>query len=221
MKRDEDAAGVGEKTNDPGNPVLGPPDLAGRSTRPIRDRGSLWRSLVNRFILLAIAAAFAASCRPVSAEQNPLGSVPGVRAKLLSEHDQKREIQLVFEPHAAIMATLSDFILTNGFKAADFTALGAATDAVIGYYDPPARDYRRTSFRQQMEIVSLIGDAAPTNGGAGIHAHIGLGFADGTLHGGHLFEAHAFPTLEMFLVASPTEMHRRHDEALNADLLVP
>jgi len=176
---------------------------------------------MNRCIVLAIAAALAASCRPVSAEPNPLHSVNGVRAKLLDEHDQKREIQLVFEPHAPIMSTLSDFILGNGIKAADFTALGAATDAVIGYYDPPARDYRRTSLRQQMEIVSLIGDAAPTNGGAGLHAHIGLGFADGTMHGGHLFEAHAFPTLEMFLIASPTPLQRRHDEALNADLLVP
>jgi predicted DNA-binding protein with PD1-like motif len=176
---------------------------------------------MNRCIVLAIAAALSASCRPVSAEQNPLQSVRGVRAKLLNEHDQKREIQLVFEPHAAIMATLSDFILSNGFKAADFTALGAATDAAIGYYDPAARDYRRTSLQQQMEIVSLIGDAAPTNGGAGLHAHVGLGFADGTMHGGHLFEAHAFPTLEMFLIASPTALQRRHDDALNADLLVP
>jgi predicted DNA-binding protein with PD1-like motif len=171
--------------------------------------------------LLVLIAALSVSCRSVSAEQNPLRSVKGARAKLLNEHDQTREIQLVFEPHAAIMATLSDFILVNGFKAADFTALGATSDAVIGYYDPPARDYRRTSLRQQMEILSLIGDAAPSNGGAGLHAHIGLGFADGTMHGGHLFEAHAFPTLEMFLIASPTALQRRHDEALNADLLVP
>ena len=176
---------------------------------------------MHRFIWLAIAATFAASCRSVSAEESPLRTVAGVRAKLLGEHDQTREIQLVFEPHAAIMATLSDFILSNGFKAADFTALGAATDAVIGYYDPPARTYQRTSWRQQMEIVSLIGDAAPTSGGAGLHAHIGLGFADGTMHGGHLFEARAFPTLEMFLIASPIAMQRRHDDALNADLLVP
>jgi len=183
--------------------------------------GDLVRTEVVTLLALVAAAALSASCRSVSAEQNPLRSVTGVRAKLLSEHDHTREIQLVFEPHAAIMATLSDFILVNGFKAADFTALGAATDAVIGYYDPPARDYRRTSLRQQMEIVSLIGDAAPMSGGAGLHAHIGLGFADGTMHGGHLFEAHAFPTLEMFLIASPTALQRRHDDALNADLLTP
>jgi predicted DNA-binding protein with PD1-like motif len=176
---------------------------------------------MTRLAVLVVGAALASSCRFAAAEQPPLRAVPGVRAKLLSEHDQTRSYQLVFEPHAAIMATLSELILTNGFKAADFTALGAATDAVIGYYDPAARDYRRTPLQQQMEIVSLIGDAAPTGGAAGLHAHIGLGFADGTMHGGHLFEAHAFPTLEMFLVASPTAMQRRHDGALNAEILVP
>ena len=55
---------------------------------------------MNRFIVpvivVALFAALLASCRSVSAEQNQLRSVTGVRAKLLSEHDQKREIQLVF-----------------------------------------------------------------------------------------------------------------------------
>jgi hypothetical protein len=74
--------------------------------------------------VLALIVALSASCRAVSAEQNPLRSVKGARAKLLGEHDQTREIELVFESHAAIMATLSDVILANGFKAAD--ALGAA-----------------------------------------------------------------------------------------------
>jgi predicted DNA-binding protein with PD1-like motif len=176
---------------------------------------------MTRLPLLVIVAALASSCRIASAEQPLLRSVPGIRAKLVSEHEQTRSYQLVFEPHAAIMATLTDFVLRNELKGASFTALGAATDAVVGFYDPNARNYRRTTWQQQMEIVSLIGDAAPTNGGAGLHVHIGLAFVDGTMHGGHLFEAHASPTLEMFLIASPTPVHRRHDATINADLLVP
>jgi predicted DNA-binding protein with PD1-like motif len=147
--------------------------------------------------------------------------VPGVRVKLVGEHNGTREYQLVFTPRAEIMSTLSDFILRNQLKSVHFTALGACTDAVIGYYDPATRDYRRTPYRQQMEIVSLVGDAAPSKGSAGLHAHIGLAFADGSMRGGHLFAAHAEPTLEMFLVASPTPVTRRHDAALNLDLLAP
>jgi uncharacterized protein len=147
--------------------------------------------------------------------------LPGLRVKLLSEHDGWREYQLVFEPRTEIMGALTDFVLRNNIKAAHYTALGACTDAVIGYYDPAVHDYRRTPYAQQMEIVSLIGDAAPTNGGAGLHAHIGLGLADGTMRGGHLFEAHAFPTLEMHLIASPTPITRKHDNSMNLELLAP
>jgi uncharacterized protein len=173
--------------------------------------------------LSLIVAALVAPCLLASAEQqpHPVTGLPGARVKLIGEHAGTRHYQLVFEPRAEIMSTLNDFILRNHFKAVHFTALGACTDAVVGFYDPAARDYRRTPYQQQMEIVSLVGDAAPTDGGAGLHAHIALGFADGTVHGGHLFEAHAFPTLELFLVASPNPITRKHDAALNLDLLVP
>src|SRR5581483_6717184 len=130
-----------------------------------------------------------------SADSHPVTGLPGARVKLVGEHGGTREYQLVFEPRAEIMSTLTDFILRNHLTSAHFTALGACTDAVIGFYDPAARDYRRTPYQQQMEIVSLVGDAAPTAGGAGLHAHVAVALADGTVRGGHLFEAHAFPTL--------------------------
>jgi hypothetical protein len=170
---------------------------------------------------MVLATMLLVPCVIAAADSQAVTGLPGARVKLIGEHGGTREYQLVFEPRAEIMSTLTDFILRNHFKSAHFTALGACSDAIIGYYDPAAHDYRRTPYQQQMEIVSLIGDAAPTNGSAGLHAHIGLGFADGTMHGGHLFEAHASPTLEMYLVASPTAVERKHDAALNLDLLAP
>jgi uncharacterized protein len=176
-----------------------------------------------RSVSVVLAATLVLGCIVAAAAppSHPVTGLPGARVKLIGEQGGTREYQLVFEPHAEVMATLTDFILRNHFKSVHFTALGACSDAIVGYYDPAARDYRRTPYQQQMEVVSLIGDAAPTNGGAGLHIHIGLAFADGTMHGGHLFEAHASPTLEMFLVASPTPVERKHDEALNLDLLAP
>ena len=73
-----------------------------------------------------------------------------------------------------------------------------------------------------MEIVSIIGDAAPTPGdGAGLHIHMGVAFADGTMHGGHLFETHVSPTMGAQLTASPIAVHRAYDETFDAWLLVP
>jgi predicted DNA-binding protein with PD1-like motif len=150
--------------------------------------------------------------------------VPFAHAKLVAQHGDDEEVQLVLEPKAEIVATLVDFIRKNGWQSVHFEGIGACTDAVVGYYDAEKKAYVKLPFTQQMEIVSLIGDAAPSspdNKIAGFHAHIGLGFADGTLHGGHLFEAHVSPTLELLVKGSRVPIERRHDPAFNADLLVP
>jgi predicted DNA-binding protein with PD1-like motif len=73
-----------------------------------------------------------------------------------------------------------------------------------------------------MEIVSFIGDVAPTpRDGAGLHVHMGVAFADGTMHGGHLFETHVSPTMELELTASAVAVQREFDEAFKAWLLKP
>jgi predicted DNA-binding protein with PD1-like motif len=48
-----------------------------------------------------------------------------------------------------------------------------------------------------------------------------VAFADGTMHGGHLVEAHVSPTLELELTASPVAVHRALDETFKAWLLMP
>jgi predicted DNA-binding protein with PD1-like motif len=146
----------------------------------------------------------------------------GVRAKLVGDTGGARTYELVLAPGTEALGAIADFVTSNRIESAHFEGLGACTDAVVGYWDAKTRDYRKTRYDQQMEIVSLIGDAAPTEGdGAGLHVHVGLGFQDGTMHGGHLFEAHASPTLELVLTASPTPVHRRLDEASHAWLLEP
>ncbi len=155
---------------------------------------------------------------PVEAVVTP----PGVRAKLVGHQGATRTYQLVLAPGTEAITSIADFVIQNHIQAASFHGLGACTDAVLAYYDPPTHAYQKTTYKQQMEIVSVVGDAAPTPGdGAGIHAHMGVAFADGTMHGGHLFEAHVSPTLELELTASSVPVHRRYDETFKAWLLVP
>jgi uncharacterized protein len=190
-----------------------------------RDGGDF--TMKARSIHVADVAVGAAACVAASlalAQPSPSTTPvapPGVHVKLLSQHDGVQSYQLVFDAGTEVMSTLSALVIRNGFGGAHFEGLGACTDALVGYYDPNIRNYRKTTYSQQMEIVSIIGDAAPTNGEAGLHIHIGLGFADGTMHGGHLLEAHVSPTLEMLLTVSPVPIHRKHDPTFDVELLVP
>ncbi|HXX65712.1 MAG TPA: DUF296 domain-containing protein [Polyangiaceae bacterium] len=173
-------------------------------------------------VACALLATILSGCaKPRAAPDHTLVQVPGIRGKLVGSSPAGDRIQLVFEPGAEIVSALSSFITSNRLVAVNFDGFGACSDAKFAWYDAQRRDYKITSLNEHMEVVSLIGDAAPTDDKVGFHAHVGLGMEDGTMRGGHLLEAHVYPTLEVFLVSSPTPIHRRHDDVLNSNLLVP
>jgi len=120
-------------------------------------------------------------------------------------------IILIFETGDEVSSTLTRFAKQRHITAGHFTAIGALSDAVIGYFDWTRKDYLRNEVSEQVEVVSLIGDIALDKGDPKIHAHIVLGKKDGTALGGHLLEGHVRPTLELVLQESPAELKRRFD----------
>lgn len=198
-------------------------------TRGRRGRGAFVRAAFL-WVCGALLSILAACTRPHPTPEDRAASaraheaivqVAGIRAKLVGSSPSGDRIQLVLEPGAEIVSALSAFITANHFVAVHFDGFGACSDAKFAWYDAERRDYKITALNEHMEIVSLIGDAAPTDDKVGFHAHVGLAMADGTMRGGHLLEAHVYPTVEVVLVSSPTAIHRRHDDTLNSNLLVP
>jgi predicted DNA-binding protein with PD1-like motif len=64
---------------------------------------------------------------------------------------------------------------------------------------------------EQVEVLSLVGGIALKDNTPQVHAHVVLGKVDGTAHGGHILEAHVWPTLEVILTESPNHLRRRID----------
>jgi predicted DNA-binding protein with PD1-like motif len=74
------------------------------------------------------------------------------------------------------------------------------------------KDYDKIPVREQVEVLSLVGDITLTEKGEPkVHAHVVLGRSDGTTRGGHLVEARVRPTLEVMLIESPRHLRRKHD----------
>jgi predicted DNA-binding protein with PD1-like motif len=121
------------------------------------------------------------------------------------------ETVIIFETGDEVVATLTRFAREKGIPAAHFTAIGAFSDAVIGYFDWQKKEYLKNPVKEQVEVVSLIGDIAIDKGQPKVHAHVVLGKRDGTAMGGHLLEAHVRPTLELVLQDSAQELRRKFD----------
>jgi len=118
---------------------------------------------------------------------------------------------LIFDKGDEPVSGLTAFAKSQGLGGAHFTAIGAFSEVTLGYFDRKARDYKKIPLREQVEVLSLIGDVALDRGEPKVHAHVVVGRADGEARGGHLLEARVWPTLEVVLTESPRHLRKRHD----------
>lgn len=123
-----------------------------------------------------------------------------------------RSFALVFDTGDEVIETLTRFAREQDLSASSFTGLGALEDATLGYFDWERKDYDRIPIREQVEVVSFVGDVTlGEKGEPKLHPHIVLAKRDGSAHGGHLLEAHVRPTLEIVLTETPAHLHRETD----------
>jgi predicted DNA-binding protein with PD1-like motif len=148
-----------------------------------------------------------------------LASPGGVDARLLSGSANQRTFAIVFGSGDRVLDGLRGFAASHAIAAAAFTAIGAFRRVTLGYFDVEQRDYRQVSFDEQVEVLSLTGNIARGPDGVAIHAHVVIGRADATAHGGHLLEATVRPTLEVVATEAPAHLRRRIDAATGLPLL--
>jgi uncharacterized protein len=134
-----------------------------------------------------------------------------MKTKLLHEDDGARTFVLVLDTGDEALASLTAFAAKHRLGASRFTAIGAFSNAVVAYFDWTMKNYKHISVAEQVEVLSLIGDIADDRGTPKIHAHVVLGKADATAHGGHLVSGHVRPTLEIVLTETPPHLRRRFD----------
>ena len=141
-----------------------------------------------------------------------------MQAKLIDR--QNRVYAVIFDTGEDPVAGLTRFAEAEQLDAASFTAIGAFSEATLGYFEWQKKDYERIPVREQTEVLSLLGDIAREEGGGRkVHAHVVLGKRDGSAVGGHLLAAAVRPTLEVVLDASPGCLKRRHDPASGLALI--
>ncbi|HEU4345560.1 MAG TPA: PPC domain-containing DNA-binding protein [Candidatus Binatia bacterium] len=118
---------------------------------------------------------------------------------------------VIFEKEDEFVQGLTAFAKEQNLDASQFTAIGAFRDVTLGYFDRQAKEYKKIPVKEQVEVLSLMGDIALKDGAPKVHAHVVVGKRDGTAHGGHILEARVWPTLEVVLTESPAHLRRTVD----------
>ncbi len=141
-----------------------------------------------------------------------------MKYKLIND-DKKKTYAIILESGEEAKEQLLAFAKEKKVAVSQFTAIGAFSETTVGFYDFSIKDYKKTHFKQQLEVLSLAGDITLFNGEYKVHGHIVLAKEDGTAYGGHLIKGMVHPTLEIILNESPVYLEREMDEKAGIPLI--
>jgi predicted DNA-binding protein with PD1-like motif len=172
--------------------------------------------MTRRCFFTAAGLSVAAGTLPAADPAAETASLP--KAALIGDGDVKTYL-LVFHTGQEVMKGLLAFARKHKLVAGHLTGIGALSDAVIGYFDPEKKAYRRSNENGQAEVLSLTGNLALYDNEPFFHVHVALGERNGSARGGHLFEATVRPTVEVVLTASSKLVQRKIDPETGLPLL--
>jgi predicted DNA-binding protein with PD1-like motif len=118
-----------------------------------------------------------------------------------------------------IVATATEFARAQSIDAGEVSAIGAAYDVVLGYFDRATKQYERHAVEGEVEIVSLLGNLAIKEGQPFAHLHAAVAGRDFRPYAGHLFEGKAGATCEIVIRPMKGYAQRTKDEATGLFLL--
>ena len=131
----------------------------------------------------------------------------------------QQEYTIRMELGEKFVETFTSFCESKGIGTAHFTALGAAEEVELGFYDLPTKTYSFRLFESPMELVSMTGNISLVDGQPFIHAHGVFSDKEFKTVEGHVKDLVVGPTIEIFLTPMDLEIERKMNDRVGLKLL--
>lgn len=143
-----------------------------------------------------------------------------MKSQLLDSGDGDRTFILIVEPGEEAFEAIKTFAESHSVTAASVTAIGAFSEAVVGFFDVGSKSYTKISVAEQSEVLSMLGDIAiDDDDRASPHLHVVLGLSDASTRGGHFLSGRVNPTLEVVIMETPAKLRRSKRPDLGVALI--
>lgn len=128
-------------------------------------------------------------------------------------------VVLRFDRGEDVLVELTRFCSREGIQAAAFTALGAAQEVELAWYNVDEKRYHTKKLAEKLEIGSLVGNVSLHEGELFIHTHGVFTNAAMQAFGGHVNRLVVAATCELVLQKLAGEIVRTYDAGVGLPLL--
>lgn len=126
---------------------------------------------------------------------------------------------LRFDTGEEVVSGLAAFCNEHSIFAGSFSAIGAAGEIIISYYNLDTKAYQDKTIQERLEVISLLGNAAAIEGKVAIHMHGSFSGPDYTVRAGHVKKLVVSATCEITLQVFEGKIERSFDEKTGLNLL--
>lgn len=126
---------------------------------------------------------------------------------------------LRFDRGEDVLDELKWFCGREGIQAAAFTALGAAQEVELAWFNLTARQYRTQTITELMEIASLTGNASLESEKVFLHVHGVFSDSEMRTYAGHVNRLVVAATCELMLMVFSKPLTRQHSDEIGLKLL--
>lgn len=124
-----------------------------------------------------------------------------------------------FDRGEEVVSGLAKFAQAERIDAAHFTAIGAAGEVVLSYYNLETKTYEDHTLTEDLEITGITGNVASMAGAVIVHAHGTCSRRDLSVVGGHIKKLVVSATCEAHITSFRGQLTRRYDERTGLNLL--
>ena len=142
-----------------------------------------------------------------------------MKSKLLHDENGLKTFALVFDQDDEVQESLLRFATENGLRGTQVTAIGGFSEVTLAFFDRQEKSYQEIPVKEQVEVISFLGNIVEKDGDPMLHAHAVVGKRDGTTRGGHFLNGRVWPTLEMIVIETPVRLRRLKDEETGLPLI--
>lgn len=118
-----------------------------------------------------------------------------------------------------LVSELQAYIASKRIPSSTFTAIGAANEIILSFYDLTKKQYLDKTFKEELEIVSLNGNSAWMQDKVVLHLHGIFARKDYSTLGGHIKKLVISATGEVFIRVNKKVLYRVYDPQTGLNLL--
>lgn len=118
-----------------------------------------------------------------------------------------------------VIESIEKLVRKENITACSFQGIGAVDYLKLGFWKPGSTDYKWSSYDEDFEVTSLIGNVTIFDDEPMVHAHITCGRSNSEIIGGHLGEATCSLTLEIFVDVIGAKIRKKHDDDLGINTI--